>query len=345
MMHHTTSNPGPFHRAIIESGSPTSRAVRRYDAAIHEEQFADYLRETGCPAELPESEIFPFLRSLPLEAITKAQDAVFDKYNPSLRWAFQPVIDGEMIPRAPLETWRRGEYYKIPIMTGFNHNEGSLYVDKQMATPQQFTLFFQTLLPTLSQEDIETIDKLYADPESSTDTDALYAIPSAMKGQVGAQYRRIEAAYAHYAYVAPVRQTAHLASSAPDAPPTYLYHWTPITSVVGGASHGDNMRYETFNPDVVCESAAQRDLAGTLHAYMTSFICNKGDPNALAAGEWSARPTWEPYRHDKPKTMVFGEGNEELIGGAVGVAAQMSRDEWADVECKFWWDKVELSQQ
>ncbi|KEF62842.1 triacylglycerol lipase [Exophiala aquamarina CBS 119918] len=349
MMHHTTSNPGPFHRAIIESGSPTSRAVRRYDAAIHEEQFADYLREAGCPADLPESKIFPFLRSLPLGVITRAQDAVFDKYNPSLRWAFQPVIDCDIIPRAPLETWRLGDYYKIPIMTGFNHNEGSLYVDKQMSKPEEFTEFFQTLLPTLSQDDIETIDRLYTDPvsgssSSSSSADQPYAIPSTMKGQVGAQYRRIEAAYAHYAYVAPVRQTAHLASSHADAPPAYLYHWTPITTVVGGASHGDNMRYETFNPDVVSKSSSQRELAGTLHAYLTSFICNKGDPNALA-GEWSDRPTWEAYNHDEPKTMVFGQGNEELVGGGVGVAAKMDRDPWADKECQFWWDKVELSQQ
>lgn len=341
MMKHTESNPGPFHRVIIESGSPTSRAVRRYDADVHEQQFKDYLKETGCPDDTPEDQIFPFLRSLPLEVITRAQDTVFDKYNPSLRWAFQPVIDGDIIPRAPLETWKLGNYYKIPIMTGFCHNEGSLYVDKQMSAAEQFTQFFQNLLPTLPSEDINTIDKLYPDPDSTDDT--TYKVPSTIKG-VGSQYSRIEAAYAHYAYVAPVRQTAHLASANPSAPPTYLYHWTPITTVVGGASHGDNMRYETCNPDVVSRSENQRNLAGTLHAYMTSFICNKGDPNALA-GEWRARPTWEPYLHHEPKTMVFGAGNEELIGGPDGVAAQMSRDLWAEEQCHFWWDKVELSQQ
>jgi carboxylesterase type B len=340
-MKHNDSNPGPFHRAIIESGSTTSRAVRRYDAAIHEEQFKDYLKETGCPSDLPEDEVFPFLRSLPLEVITRAQDAVFDKYNPSLRWAFQPVIDGDLIPRAPLETWKSGNYYQIPIMTGFNHNEGSLYVDKQMCSADQFTEFFRTLLPTLSPEDIDTIDKLYPDPESTSDPS--YTVPSTMKG-VGAQYRRIEAAYAHYAYVAPVRQTAHLASAIQSAPPAYLYHWAPVTTVVGGASHGDNMRYETFNKDVVSQSENQRALSGTLHAYITSFICNKGDPNALA-GEWHDRPTWEPYKQSEPKTMVFGEGNEELIGGDAGVAAQMSRDSWGEKQCSFWWDKVELSQQ
>jgi acetylcholinesterase len=77
---------------------------------------------------------------------------------------------------------------------------------------------------------------------------------------------------------------------------------------------------------------------------MTSLILKKLYNNALA-GEWRHRPTWEPYLHDEPKTMLFGAGNGELIGGADGVAAQMSRDLWAEKQCHFWWDKVELSQQ
>ena len=45
---HYKENVAPlFHRVIIESGAPTSRAVRPYNAPIHEQQFKDFLRETG----------------------------------------------------------------------------------------------------------------------------------------------------------------------------------------------------------------------------------------------------------------------------------------------------------
>lgn len=180
MMNYKENVAPLFHRVIIESGAPTSRAVRPYDAAIHEQQFKDFLKETGCPENYVNDQVFPYLRSLSSEVISAAQTAVFDKYNPSLRWA---VIDGDIIPRPPLETWLSGKWCKVPIMTGFTRNEGSLYVDKQLAEPAQFTSFFGNLLPLLSPADVAAIDALYPDGPSSTYAEA--------REGVGAQYRRI----------------------------------------------------------------------------------------------------------------------------------------------------------
>ncbi|KAF3015858.1 hypothetical protein E8E14_007410 [Neopestalotiopsis sp. 37M] len=324
-----------FHRVVMESGAPTSRAVRNYDAPIHEEQFVDFLAECDVPADLPESEILPFLRTISTEKVAKAQEKVFYSYNPSLRWAFQPVIDGEIIRRRPIDAWRSGQWHKMPIMTGFNGNEGSLYVNRQMATSDEFTNFFQLLLPQLEPADVQTINELYPDPLKTADSPY-----KEERDGVGAQYKRIEAAYAHYAYVAPVRQTAHLAS--PSAP-VYIYHWALETSVVGGASHGDNMRYEGMDPAVLKISPAQKDLAGTLHAYVTSFICT-GDPSGLA-GAYGERPQWPAYENGGPKIMIFGQKNKELIGGSVGPPAEVNPDVWAKTESDFWWSKVEISQQ
>ncbi|KAI1073927.1 alpha/beta-hydrolase [Whalleya microplaca] len=326
-----------FHRAIMESGAPTSRAVRHYDAEIHEQQFQDFLEAVGCPKDKPESEIFPFLRSLPTSVIADAQTKVFYNYNPSLRWAFQPVIDGEIIRDRPIDAWRNGKWHKVPIMTGFNGNEGSLYVPKAMSKASEFTDFFHTLLPQLTQEDLDTINALYPDPE--TVPDSIYKEDRLSYG-VGPQYKRIEAAYAHYAYVAPVRQTAHFAG--PHVP-VYLYHWAAISSVVGGASHGDNMAYEVREKAVCEKSKAQDELAGVLHAYITSFICT-GDPNKIP-GSYESRPEWVPHQGAEPKKIVFGLGNEELIGGGVGVPATVEDDTWTKKESDFWWDKVEISQQ
>ncbi|KAL4915458.1 Alpha/Beta hydrolase protein [Aspergillus aurantiobrunneus] len=339
LLNYDGQQPALFHRVVLESGAPTSRAVRPYNATIHEQQFRDFLQEVNCPSTLTESEIFPYLRSLPSSVITDAQTAVFDKYNPSLRWAFQPVIDGDIIPRKPLDAWKSGQWHRIPIMTGFNTNEGTMYVDKQMADPGQFRQFWHNLLPQLSSSDLDTIDRLYPDPS---------VIPSspyveARTGyDLGPQYKRIEAAYGHYAYVAPVRQTAHFASTQGVAPPVYLYNWALPRTVVGRANHGDNMYYETYNAEITSISESQRELSGTLHAYITSFI-TRGDPNAVA-GRYPARPVWEPYNPDGPGILVFGENNEELIGGNIAPAAKFVDDEWARKETEFWWGKVEISQ-
>lgn len=309
--------------------------MRNADSPIHEEQFQEFLAVAGCPKDTPEAEIIPFLRSLPTETIAKAQEKVFYGYNPSLRWAFQPVIDGEIIRRRPIDAWRSGKWHKVPILTGFNGNEGSLYVNKQMAKSEEFTSFFKVLLPQLEAEDVATIEALYPDPLKTPNSPY-----KENREGVGAQYKRIEAAYAHYAYVAPVRQTAHLAS--PEVS-VYLYHWALESTVIGGASHADNMRYEVMDPKIREKSGSQELLAGTMHAYITSFICT-GDPNALARGR-PERPQWPSYQNDDPKVMIFGQKNKELVGGPVGPPAEVSDDVWAKKESYFWWSKVEISQQ
>ncbi|CAI7625633.1 unnamed protein product [Penicillium pancosmium] len=326
-----------FHRVILESGSPTSRAVRPYDAKVHEQQFQDYLQEVGCPSDISESEIFPFLRSLPSSTVTNAQTKVFDKYNPSLKWAFQPVIDEDIIPRKPLDAWNSLLWNKVPIMTGFNSNEGTMYVDQKMSSPGQFRNFWQDLLPELSKDDLDTIDRLYPDPSLSSRS--LYLETRGGHG-LGPQYKRIEAAYGHYAYVAPVRQTAHFAAS--QGVPAYLYNWALPRTVVGRANHGDNMYYETYNNSITGISESQKELSGTYHAYVTSFI-TKGDPNAIS-GRYGDRPRWEPYVPENTRILIFGEGNEELIGGPIAPPAKFVKDEWASEETEFWWSKVPISQ-
>ncbi|KAJ3949739.1 uncharacterized protein N0V96_000868 [Colletotrichum fioriniae] len=332
-------NPPLFHKVILESGAPTSRAVRPCSAPIHEAQFADFLAETGCPPDLSAAETFAYLRAAPSEVVQKAQIAVFDKYNPSLRWAFQPVVDGDIIPRPPMESWRLNKWRKVPIMTGFNRNEGSIYISKKVSKSEEFTSFFADLLPLLSKEDVETIDKLYPDPLTIPTSPYKESLDG-----TGAQYRRLEIAYGQYAYVAPVRQTADLASRADPTLPIYLYQWGLESSLLDRARHGENMYYEVCEPAKTKISPTQKELCLTLNAYLASFIV-AGDPNAVRGESAPERPTWERYVAEDPKALVFAEENKELIGGEAGVPARLHADTWARRESEFWWTKVDVSQQ
>lgn len=335
----TDLQPPLFHRAIIESGAATSRAVNPYNARLHEQQFKEFVQEAGC-ADHTRSEIMTCLRTEPSQTITNASFTIFDRYNPSVRWAFQPVIDGDLIKQRPIDAWHSGKWNRMPILTGFNTNEGSYYVPVSMSTSDQFTDFFRTLLPAYTEEDIQTINRLYPDP--ALDSSSAYV--ERRNISVGAQYKRVEAAYAHYAYACPVRQTATLASAGQDAP-VFLYHWALNKTVQAGANHGDQMAYETFNPEVREISQNQQEVSGMLHAYFTSFIVT-GDPNALR-GRYAHRPMWEAYdssRESEKKVMIFGKGNDERAGGGgKGVAAQMAQDEWSRRECEFWWTKSGIS--
>ncbi|PWY77018.1 alpha/beta-hydrolase [Aspergillus heteromorphus CBS 117.55] len=357
--HHITTPGNPlFHRAIIESGSATSRALHPYNAPIHESQFQDFLALTNC-ISLPSSATFQCLRSLPASTIITASTKVFDKYNPSVRWAFQPVIDHELITRPPIDAWHAGAWNKMPILTGFNSNEGTYYVPRDMNSSAEFRAFFRTLLPAYSEEDIATIEGLYPDPQQNRDSEYL----ETRELDVGRQFKRVEAAYGHYAYVCPVRRTALFASGSGSVSglgseqPVWLYHWSLNKTVLGGANHGDQMEYETFNPSVREFSDTQEELAGVFHAYVTSFVVF-GDPNVLR-GRWGGRPRWEGYgegnkqgdgygearnHNGQGRLMVFGEGNDERAGGdSVGVVAAMTDDVWAREECGFWGERSGVS--
>ncbi|XMA16453.1 hypothetical protein WAI453_009244 [Rhynchosporium graminicola] len=322
-----------FHKAVIESGAPTSRAVHPYDAQVHEDQFALFVSEAGC-IDVPRDSITSCLRSQPEKVVVAASTAVFDQYNPSLRWAFQPVIDNEIIHQCPIDAWASGKWHQVPIMTGHVTNEGTYYVPASTTNGEDFTSFWNVLLPHYTTEDSDTIDALYADPavdETYKDTRDLQAIG------VGPQFKRVEASYAQYAYVCPVRQTADISSSFQE-PPVYVFHWALNKTVKGGANHGDNIYYKDFQDEVTSISEAQREVSGKYHAYVTSFI-TQGDPNAIQ-GRFADRPKWEKYNRKSEGVMTFGKGNDERAGGTgVGIAAQMLGSEWVKKECDFWWKK------
>lgn len=210
-----------------------------------------------------------------------------------------------------------------------------MYVPAATDTAEEFNEFFHTLLPHYSTADLATINALYPDP--STNASSAYKDTRNLSAlAIGKQYKRLEAAYAHYAYVCPVRQTAELASVGQE-PPVWTYHWALNRTVKGGANHGDNMYYESFARDVTGISEAQKEVSGVLHAYLTSFIAT-GDPN-MVRGRWVERPEWEKYA-EGTEVMTFGLGNDERAGGGgIGVSAQMEGSEWIKSECAFWWEK------
>ncbi|TID25847.1 putative carboxylesterase family protein [Venturia nashicola] len=321
-----------FHKVAIESGGITSRAVHSYDSQLHKTQFRELAAEVSCN-NCPDSELLACLRAVSFDDIVEAQATVFAKYNPSVRWAWQPVIDNDIISRRPLDTWKSGNWHKVPILTGSNHNEGTMYVPTNMSKPQEFKEFFATLLPQLSEQEVEVLATLYPDP--SEDPTSPYL--ETRDAPLGSQFKRVEAAYGHYAYVCPVRQNAIYGSASPADPPIFLYHWAQNRSVIAGANHGDQMWYETMDPAVRAVSPTQADLAGWFHGYVTSFIIT-GDPNAVK-GRYPDRPEWKAFA-DGGKTMVFGLGNDEPAGGnSVGTKAQFTKDTWAEKECKFWWEQ------
>jgi para-nitrobenzyl esterase len=110
---------GLASRAILQSGAasnvhPTARALRV--AAV-------FFEELGvAPAD------GRALRSAPLAAVLAAQARTIERLRGELEQpAFQPCVDGEVVPRPPLEAFAAGEAARVPLLLGTNLDEWKFY--------------------------------------------------------------------------------------------------------------------------------------------------------------------------------------------------------------------------
>ncbi len=236
-----------------------------------------------------------------------------------------------------------------------------MFVPKQAYTNNAFHDFFQTLIPTLSAADHKALDALYPDP-ATNGSSPYRPVPRGY----GQQWARLDAAYGHYAYICPVLQTAHFLStntSASASSKVYVFEFAARSGQTGTANHGDaqtvighNLNYPARVPGLVRVSDA-------MHGAWARFVA-RGDPNPIAANATTV--PWEPFMspittssptgeekeeegRQRGRLMVFGEGNDERMGpwgrGHPGTPTRMRNlSEYELQQCRFWWDRVELSQ-
>ncbi|TLD09970.1 hypothetical protein PgNI_05679 [Pyricularia grisea] len=361
------SAPAPFHKAILESGGPLARSVLIPTHQRHVDQLRDFLAALDIQ-NVPEADILQALRSLPVDDIHSAALNVWVKYSRSVCWPFQPTIDGVTIPDMPISSLRRGQVLKIPILTGYNTHEGANFVPAATDTDIEFRNFFKRLIPGASEtEDLDPLARdAYPDPTTAAAAAQLYhPVP---RGH-GRQWARIEAAYAHYAYVCPVLQFADMLSAA-TTDSVYVYHFAPLSPPLATANHADNTPFAAHDaallgPQMAKKAAKTRGdgqapypglmaISDAMHSAYVRFIASRdGNPNAGA----TARCFWPPF--ESPSTakgaatagqvLVFGRGNDERLGpagsGSRGIAAVVQGLSRRELElCSFWWDRVELSQ-
>ncbi|KAK3314981.1 Alpha/Beta hydrolase protein [Apodospora peruviana] len=366
MYYAQTSKPAPFHKAILESGATTARAVFVPTHPRHLIQFREFLVAAGLEG-VPEDEIFDRLREAPVETLVEASHAIWNLYEPSVTWPFQPVIDGPngwansshtgsgepLIPNLPINSWRKGKHLHIPVMTGFNTNEGTVFIPPDADTNAQFRDFFKALIPAFSEADLDELEKLYPDPVISWRSPPYKTVIPPDKGR---QWARLDAAYSHYAYICPVLQTAHFLSTVEDGPnkkPVYVYRFA-ATGKFGAANHADEAPIVAHDIDVLTREFRVPGLlavSDAMHGAWARFVVSKtGDINSTDASggggtgginEGAAVVQWPEFKSpfskdevedgkkskrwlwgddgdgpsgDTGKIMVFGEGNDERRG-------------------------------
>ncbi|CZT43801.1 related to extracellular lipase [Rhynchosporium secalis] len=342
--HHIQSplSTGLFHRAIMESGSPTARFCQSAGSALSEIQFSDLTSALSINTQNEsDNAIIDALTAVPLADFTTAESDIYLLYNPSIQWPWQPTIDGPggVIPQAPLDLWGSGDWNKVPILTGSCDNEDASFVPN-LNTSAQFNSFFQVLNPELTSYDMDALNSLYPDPLTTNST--MY---KQLQTSRGPQFTRVTAAYGEFAYIQPVRHSAYFASSRALFPPLYLYEGAMNISVPLGTGHDCINPYVHYKSDITDISQTQRQLSAAVNEYWTSFIVS-GNPNSVR-GKSSNRATWPRYTPDgaKANTLVLGKGNDERAGGdSLGVLTDAVVEDRFVKTGHFWWSRTILTE-
>ncbi|KAF8602903.1 acetylcholinesterase [Ceratobasidium sp. AG-I] len=291
------NQPPLFRGVIMDSGAPTARACPNWTYPLYQTQTDEFLALAGCEKGNSANATFACLRSVLADTLKNASVALFMKYNPVVTWPFQPVIDKKYILQKPHLSWESGTFNKVPILTGFNSDEGSIFVPQNLNTTAQFQQFFKNLAPLISDSQLATVADLYPDPEAPGSP---YA-----NSPLSPQFLRVTAAYGDFAYIAQVQATSIYASSKDLSVWKYHFaHTTPGVAAYFGVPHGSELPFVNgkYVATSTGEIAAQSKL---MNAYWSSFVVS-GNPNAFSA---NSRLVWPAYKTTNEQQIRFSNGS------------------------------------
>jgi para-nitrobenzyl esterase len=264
---------GLFRGVIGESGamfaSPSRRPARLTEA---EAAGLDFMRKVGV-GSLAE------LRAAPAEAILKAAPGL----------GFRPIVDGWFLPRPPAEIFARGEQSDVPLMAGWNKDEGFNFTLLQGDDAKRP---FAELVRARFGERTQAALELY--PAGSPETDAASA--RALGGD-------LVIIHPTWAWIEAQKQTGRAAIF------RFRFDRCPLTpqgwfgersSRDAGAFHAGEILYVFDNLHAFpwAIEDADRDLAKLASSYWVNFVVS-GDPNGAGL------PRWPSYRDAGARVMML----------------------------------------
>lgn len=212
---------GLFHRAIAQSPAPGA-VVPRDRAGSCAREFVGFLGTgTDRAAEALEN-----ASPEQLVAASEALAAYHQEATPGLL-VHAPVVDGDVLPRHPAETFEAGEAAPVPLLIGTNDNEGRLFQMFRLLTREE-------MIPTSRR----LLDRMFALTDPVAKQRILAAYPRYPASRTRAQV------IGDMLFWAP---TIRIADAHSRRNPTFVYRFdqsTPRTRRLGiGATHASDLAF------------------------------------------------------------------------------------------------------
>jgi para-nitrobenzyl esterase len=289
---------GLFAKAIIESGSYSLLQPSLATAEASGEAFA---AKAGCASP---GQAAACLRRLPVQTILNDQGAV------------GPDIDGLVLPQSIGTALASGDFARVPVIDGTNHDEWRLFVAifEPLTGPVTAANYQSMIASTASVSPAEAAVVAAHYPLSSfpspaealgaVGTDAIFACPALTIDEELSRFTR----------------TFGYEFNDSGAPERFLPP-PPISGFSYGAAHASELQYLFQLSDAPIPGTltpAQQRLAASMQRYWTNFA-RRGSPSS--PGE----PAWPQ----------FSTGSQRMIS-LVPPAPQAETDFAAEHQCAFW---------
>jgi len=269
---------GLLDRAVVESGPmldlglPINPFPTLQEAEDTGEQIS---KELGC--DRAEDELAALREVTPdeLMAASASDNQFFSPINLS------PNVDGYLLPEKPSEAFAAGRQHAVPLLTGINANEGTIF------------------LPDITLNQYQLLGN-YLYGENAVEVEALY--PAQSDSEVKQSMDRL---VTQMGFAASARFTAECMDKVGE--PAYLYFFTmppqdPRVQSLG-TFHGMEIMYVFGNLDkVAMEGIGEADyaLSEAMMEYWTAFAAS-GDPNG---GGTSVQ--WPAYTPEAAEYLELG---------------------------------------
>jgi para-nitrobenzyl esterase len=113
---------GLFQRAISESGPCAAATTTTFKTLSAAEQIGDTVAtNVGCPGSGPS--VVACLRAAPVSQLLQATPPA----TVTTGAIFAPVVDGVVLPSTPIDALRSGQFNRVPVLEGTNHDEGTVF--------------------------------------------------------------------------------------------------------------------------------------------------------------------------------------------------------------------------
>jgi para-nitrobenzyl esterase len=287
---------GLFQRAIVESGT---YELTQQPLAAAEAAGQAFAAKAGCASTLSAKDMAACLRGLPVSTILTDENPV----------GYTPDVDGSVLTQSIKTALARGQFNRVPVVIGTNHDEYRLFVAViQFLGGRATAANYQSMIASTLSVPAATAAKIAAQYPLSR-----YPSPPVALGAVGT-----DAIFACHALTAEKSLARYV--------PTYAYEFNdenapelflPPVGFPYGAAHASELPYlfsQTTVPRPVSFSAAQQQLAAAMKQDWTT-MARTGVP---AAG-------WPRFT-----------GTSQRMLSLVPPTPQVETDFSAQHHCAFW---------